>query len=473
MTSLRTDAIVLIENRAPHAELAAEMGPPIAYAEFHLSWKNSWRTSRNHDAVWVAVKLTGIDANGEKAARHAAIAGDPVVVPLDAATRSAGITTSVAPDRTGFFVEPGRRYRGDITLSLRVPVDPAATEGLARETIRADVLAIEMVFIPEGPFLAGAAAEEELVYGAFYRSGPDGRFAGAFPIESEDEIPVGPFDGALNYRILAKLSHMGDGNGPVPAAYPKGTRAFYMMKYELTQGQHAQFLNGIDQYGPDTRANFAGPTYARDHGTIHLVGGRYTAAVPERSANFISWEDGIAFLDWAALRPMTDLEFEKAARGPEPPLKGGYVWGTASTLETLRGNFPLVPADTPSENDLSDETRIALGASHYWVMDLSGSLWERTVTLADSAGRMFTGLHGDGRINAYGDADVEGWPRELGSPRRHKGFGYRGGGYYGPTGAHDFYRPHSPIAWRPFGAWSGGPRHRAYGMRGVRTLHRP
>ena len=44
--------------------------------------------------------------------------------------------------------------------------------------------------------------------------------------------------------------------------------------------------------------------------------------------NFLSWMDLAAYLDWAALRPMTELEFEKICRGPNPPIAGEYVWGT-------------------------------------------------------------------------------------------------------------------------------------------------
>ena len=30
---------------------------------------------------------------------------------------------------------------------------------------------------------------------------------------------------------------------------------------------------------------------------------------------YISWPDLLAYADWAALRPITELEYEKAARG--------------------------------------------------------------------------------------------------------------------------------------------------------------
>lgn len=244
------------------------------------------------------------------------------------------------------------------------------------------------------------------------------------------------------------------------------------MKYELTQGQYATFLNWIDRYGPDFRANFGGPTYYEDRGTIRRKDGRYIADSPDRPANFVSWEDGIAFLDWAALRPMTDLEYTKAARGSRDPIAGEYVWGTADLSRLQRTVLPdgdVGMLNGWTERQLNDKTRDVFGASHYWVMDLSGSLWERVVTLSDAAGRTYTGEHGDGQLVSWGEANVPGWPRELGSPRRGKGFGYRGGGFYKFRKQYNRFNPHSPVAFRPYGDWTGGPRYRAYGFRGART----
>jgi formylglycine-generating enzyme required for sulfatase activity len=42
--------------------------------------------------------------------------------------------------------------------------------------------------------------------------------------------------------------------------------------------------------------------------------------------NILSWFDVAAYLDWAALRPMTELEFEKVCRGPENRIAGEYAW---------------------------------------------------------------------------------------------------------------------------------------------------
>ena len=44
----------------------------------------------------------------------------------------------------------------------------------------------------------------------------------------------------------------------------------------------------------------------------------------------LSWPDLCAYADWAALRPMTELEYEKACRGPNNPVLGEYAWGNTS-----------------------------------------------------------------------------------------------------------------------------------------------
>lgn len=470
---LRVDGVIFSTDRHPHPSIAPSAGIASAHVEFRVAWPGAWRDARNHDAAWLFVKVAGLDAQGEAAVRHARLAGTPEILEYGSAAGGFEPVIEIPDDRVGLFLAPRRDFRGDVWLRVRVPIEAAAIDDLAPESIRVHAHGLAMVYVPDGKFHAGAASAQELSYGGFYRVAPDGGFGGPYLIASEHEaIEVGPVAGALHYRHLENASYMGDGIGPVPAAFPKGVRSFYIMKYELSQGEYAEFLNGIAGYGPDTRANFAGPTYYDDRGSIRLVDEGYRADYPDRPANFVGWEDGIAFLDWAGLRPMTELEFEKAARGPRVPQPFEFVWGTASTARVRRQVLPggdIGQLDGEREAVVDEASRERFAASYYGVMDLSGSLWERAVTIGDPAGRAYTGEHGDGSVNPYGDADVPNWPRELGSPRRHKGFGYRGGGYYSPGQEYDRYRPHSPVSMRPFGSWSGGPRHHAYGFRGVRT----
>lgn len=54
------------------------------------------------------------------------------------------------------------------------------------------------------------------------------------------------------------------------------------------------------------------------------------------SANDLSWMDGAVLADWAALRPFTELEFEKAARGPVVPVADEFAWGCWQPMQKVQ-----------------------------------------------------------------------------------------------------------------------------------------
>jgi hypothetical protein len=43
-------------------------------------------------------------------------------------------------------------------------------------------------------------------------------------------------------------------------------------------------------------------------------------------------------------------------------------------------------------------------------MEMSGSVMEKTVSVGNSTGRLFTGTHGDGELSMNGHANVSNWP---------------------------------------------------------------
>lgn len=432
---------------------------------FDLSWHNAWHTARNHDAAWIFLKLV----YGENGARHVKLlpGGHRALdVPGLAAPKA---QIDVAHDSTGFFVYPVQPHRGDVHWRLSVQLDPAFYNPRRDGQARLEVFGVEMVYVSEGPFILGDPDTTALNFGAFYQSGTAGQPDGLVQITSEEaDIPVGPAPGQLNYRN-PQPDYQGDGQGPVPAAFPKGFRAFYAMKYEITQGQYAAFLNTLSDDETFERFSFGGRTYFQKRGTIHLEEDRYVAGSPQRPLNFLSWDDGLAFADWAALRPMTELEFTKASRGPEPPTPGAFPWGTASFEALARVVGPddeLGMENGWDESRLTDETRPVFGASFYWVMDLAGSVWERVVTIGQPAGRAFTGSHGDGRLGARGRATNDDWPHDY---RGAEGHGYRGGGFYDQGRSITEFNPYSPVAYRRFGGWAGSYPYRAYGFRCART----
>ena len=65
-------------------------------------------------------------------------------------------------------------------------------------------------------------------------------------------------------------------------------------------------------------------------------------------------------------------------------------------------------------------------------MELSGNLWERSVTVGNSTGRSFAGrYHGNGALDSSGNPNVSTWPGTGAT-----GAGFRGGGWsYNAAGA--------------------------------------
>jgi len=435
-------------------------------AEFTISWDNAWYNARNHDAAWVFFKLSQADI------REPNLKINPATIQLIDTGSQLGPTpqTETSPDSLGFFVHPGSEYRGDVRYTLKVDFKRPVPD-LRLWEYQLNVQAIEMVYIPQGGFTLGDPDTMALQFNAYYRSDAEGGFGGLYKIESEATIEVGPEEGQLYYRSEYP-QYNGDQQGPIPATFPKGYDAFYCMKYELSQGQYAAFLNSIDKTDAAHRANFATPDYYKKRGTIRCENGKYVAGKPNQPLNFASWEDQLAFADWAALRPMTEFEYTKACRGPESPKPHEYPWGTSEQAQVARviddsdDELKLIHGYT--EADLSEAIRPYLGASYYWVMDLAGSVWERVITAGNHAGRAFTGKHGDGQIGYLGTCTVEGWGAENND---QGGFGYRGGGYYDEGMTFSAFNPYSPIAYRRYGAWSGGPRYISYGFRAVRTAN--
>lgn len=438
-------------------------------AEFRVAWDNAWRHERNHDAAWLVVKYR---APG-RGWRHATVApagngAQPVGVELDA-------EMVVPEDGSGVFVFPARTHRGAVAWTVGVSLAPATVRALEQIGPGAEVAAfgVEMVRVPSGPFEVGEVSEMGREHGSFFLSDADGAPVGRYRVESESAIEVGAGVGRLNYSNDGPFRvYMGDRLGPVPDEFPKGFAPFWCMKYELTQGQYAAFLNHLTPSDTAHRAVGAGlASLAPDSRlSIRIEGERYVADRPDRPANWVSWDDGCAWADWMGLRPMTELEFTKACRGPEKTPEDDLPWGTADKSGLLRVMGPdldLVRSGEAEESGLRDDTRAALGASYYWVMDLAGSVWERCVTIGHPVGRAFRGTHGDGTLN-MGFATNDDWPSGDHAPG---GYGYRGGGHYEAARVYEpgHFNPYSPVGWRRFGSWGQAPRAIAYGFRAVRT----
>ena len=430
----------------------ADASEPAA-VRVELSWANAWRNDRNHDAVWVVLRSRGESAKPLRLAAegHEVLNAEPVVqiVPSE--------------DGVGAFIELAEPVRsdGDVTCTLVLRLGDAS---LPPKEV--DVWAVEMVYVPSGPFDLGDDHEGVRARGGFHAVDERGRPTGPFHVESEDAIGVAQRPGCLWYEVGDAAQYIGDQSGEVPDTFPKGVHGFYVMKYELSQGQYARFLRALPGEGRAARV----PLELEGEETeTNTIGSDLTAEVPRRPCNFVTWDDTCAWTDWMGLRPMTEFEFEKAARGPKRPVPGDFPWGTASREGVRRvvlEERDLALATRDHEARLDDDAREEFAASYYWVMDLSGSLWERVISAGHPVGRAFRGSHGDGVLDGCSATNAD-WPR-MSSDRAAPGIGYRGGAeYFG--GEPNETNPFSCVGTRQYAGWDGAFRYKTYSARACRT----
>jgi formylglycine-generating enzyme required for sulfatase activity len=356
--------------------------------------------------------------------------------------------------------------------------------------------ALEMVRIPSSPFYAGDPAGPKGPTSCLYRAGSGDALA--YPITSEDEIAVGTAEGQLTWNNSGQMGALAN----VPAPYPKGHRAFYILKHQVTQAEYTDFINHLNGNQITIRFPYGGQGEYR-YAVYKTMSAPRVCTRPERAANWMSWADASAYLWWAGLRPMTELEYEKAARGPAEPISGEYAWGSTTLVQsvvilgdesarpTVQGNCNIgnpmqlfqggdgsqgpVPDDAfraSGHNDHaeaihrvpdSEQTYTAreeTGASYYGIMGLSGNLWEFVVSLGTDKGRSYLAEHGNGNLDAAAGPNVaNSWPTPD-----NQGVGFRGGSWYTKTSS-------GRMADRSFGSGLTGYTERSHdtGVRGVRT----
>jgi formylglycine-generating enzyme required for sulfatase activity len=197
------------------------------------------------------------------------------------------------------------------------------------------VFAIEMVQIPEGPFAIGDGN------GSSESANALGVANDRFYVVTRELSPPLRADGSFNNgnNILRIKGDGGvDNNGDAVvdnASYPVGYNAFFVMKYKITQEQYADFLSTLLplQSAPRYYTGLGQFRY-----NIQTSGGLFYTSTPDRACNFISYEDGLAYSDWACLRPMTETEYEKTCRGPIAPITNEYPWGTTSHFPSYQWN---------------------------------------------------------------------------------------------------------------------------------------
>lgn len=411
--------------------------------QFNLTWNNSWRDGINYDAAWIFIKYRV--NNGSWA--HAVLRQTG----LNTGTGT-GTELRISPDSVGAMANRNANGYGTYGVTgMRLRWHYGATGVLDTDLPQVRVLAIEMVQIPEGPFGIGdgdGSSESFFALGV-----ADNNY---YIVNTELSPPLRADGSFSNGNNIVRIDGNGgvdnDGNGVIDNPnYPVGYNSFFMMKYEITQEQYADFLSMI--ISSQSAVRFMSQ-FGNNRNRISLSGGSYFTDRPDRACNYISWQDGLAYTDWAGLRPFTETEFEKACRGPLMPVLNEMAWGSTSISPGHSSNstsqFPSISGtedgtevvSSPSNNvnlfmswglttltgqsdgsgtavvsplrvgifaDATGNSRSNSGASYYGVMDLTGNMTEQMVNITSSSGRSFTANHGNGSIGSGGNHDVSGW----------------------------------------------------------------
>lgn len=397
---------------------------------FTIQWDNSWNVASgpsNWDGVWLFVKRQDCADNKWKHALSSTVDADHSItggiLQVDAVTDGMGVF--VRRTNSGF----GNNAAATITLELQ---NATATDNFK-------VFGIEVVSVPEGDFYLGDGTRGRSNYGF---SGP----SPFNPILITNTIQTAGLGVAANYQQNTFGSQ-----GSLPGTFPLGWNKFYSMKYEISQGQYASFLNTLsfDQQSIRTSASpsdaigtlaIADPIASRNDikiiasGTINNIPAIYESSTPSVACNWLNWADLTAYLDWSALRPMTEFEYEKICRGPNPAFPEENAWGTINLLKAESSalnnaglsnetsnvsGFGLCAygANTTTSGPLrcgfaatGSSTRIESGASFYGAMEMSGNVNEQCVGGYNFNFSAFTTANGDGELSSVGSANTPNWP---------------------------------------------------------------
>ena len=449
------------------------------YVKFDIAWDNSWRDTCNYDAAWVFFKFS--NNNAWKQGFFSTENTEHSVGTNNGAAPSffVGKTPINAIDRgVGIFIYRSAEGSGSINwqsvkLKWNYAENGLTNEQAANASIK--LFAIEMVNVPQRGFRIGSGGSEPYSFittsfvSRWNTFTIDHKF---FTINNENGIPTRKFSVYGDY--IAELCWNSNvlSDFVLNSAFPKGYASYYTMKYEITQEQYVEFLNSLlpqqqisrisavvaNKYMSNT-SNTAAPLFrngirCKTAPTATVIGewgcdlnnnGTFNETDDGQNiaCNYLSWDDALAYADWAGLRPMNELEYEKSCRGPFM-LANEYAWGTANADSVLT----IINAGTANETSGSiaanavfgnnanvqgpmrvgcfangSSAREGAGASYYGIMELSGNLWEQVVpVVTGTVASSFDGSHGDGNLYSNGNADVVGWLTGVSS-------GVRGGAW--------------------------------------------
>lgn len=404
----------------------------IATLEIGLAWDNSWRDEFNWDAVWLFLKYKEVSDKKiinweplypQKEGHHAGT--DFLCIPGITNNRAVGILISRAKVSNG-----NCNVTCQIKWELPIEFKNYSIADFENQKVIFLVQGIEMVFLPYKAFHAGDGVSWNSIGDSLKRP---------LVIGEETLAKIDYWESDLD-----RISKVNLGRN-----FPKGYRGIYLMKYEISQEQYVRFLNALTREQQEILL----PHLTKLKEGHYLFGegrnpscrnGIYLVRKPKNGSpmhfennlrnddkwgylndgqtiacNYMGPVDMSAYCAWAGLRPMSELEYEKAGRRlyPQEPEAGEYAWNNAVDpvfVSSIRSSGMTTETVDAAANvnaggllegpvrcgafARSNGNQMSSGGSYWGVMELSGNLKELCYNI--NAGNVFDGtVQGEGYFN--------------------------------------------------------------------------
>jgi len=450
--------------------------------KFDLSWENSWRDDINWDAAWITAKVKR--ANGSWKHIKFQTTGNSI----EGNPQTAKIV--VPSDRMGAFIYRSGKGTGNIDLSgIKLAWNYGLDSVANIDSAEIRFFATEMVYVPQGSFAFGdsytptknvysQASTDRLVPSIFKNfiaadTLKYGSNTPMFSIISDKTTPklttASTSSGAMNNgdQVIIDGIYINGTKGigitasePFKySSFPIGFKAFYSMKYEVSQGQYTDFLNTTKIIASNMPAGMISqnvllptpnsPSQPLSRFSIEKQGETYIVSRPDRAMDYATSNHIFAFANWSSLRPMTELEFEKAARGPLAPTYNdrangqnpqGNIAPTGNNdqvISVLKLNGAENGTEAPTTSDstkflsysgitieggdggtgsyrvgvfaTSSSSRRSSGASYYGIMGLNDNVVELVISLNSEHSRSFKDVNGIGENPSTGYPTMSHW----------------------------------------------------------------
>ncbi|MEM9858689.1 MAG: hypothetical protein AAF843_15120 [Bacteroidota bacterium] len=424
---------------------------------FTISWDNAWFLNENYrDVVWVFAKYKNSNSNNWKPVKFKSSNIQTPSSIVAATDRDEGIYVR------GSFDTPGQK--NIIPSFLTIEIADEQAEDLVNASFK--VFGIEMVYVPFGEYYLGDGGSNSMFFDPSAPSDP--------VLVNQDQT-----------AFFARVDGINPGGITIPEFYPKGF-GFLMMKYEVTQSQMIGFLNCLTRSQQEsllgdfqTDSKVYAMTTSEEplfRNGIAYAGSEVKPGVPLEfkldlnnndvfneaedgasiACNFVYGGLALSYLDWAHCRPLSVMEYEKACRGFDDPVRDEYAWGTNSFTPTDNiinagkdneavDNFGLGLANIESE--LNGPLRVGFsatkatirgtsGGSFFGIMNLSDNLAELYHLASGSSNLLTERSRGDGNLLPNGQTDEAAFIDEA-------WFYYKGASFQSATGTVSYAHPWS------------------------------